>query len=310
MVLGGLAFLDTEGKIPVAAIPEGVAGPKGDTGDTGPTGPQGPQGIQGATGATGAQGAAGATGAAGAAGAQGIQGIQGPAGQNGTNGTNGTNGDPLSVLNAWPIGAIYTSVVSTNPGTLFGGTWAAIAAGKMLIGINAADTDFDAAEETGGSKTGTPAGSVSAAAFTGTSGQVTSSVSAGTPTGTNSAPTFTGAALAAHAHELPFSKAAGATGQLKMLAPTVFGVGTSRAPESISAAPTSNTVAAAVALSEAKTAGTPSGTVSAPTFTGAALATHSHTLTPAGTINAQTFSGSSMSIVPPYLVVYMWKRTA
>jgi hypothetical protein len=65
------------------------------------------------------------------------------------------------------------------------------------------------------------------------------------------------AALATHAHELPFSKATGGTGALKMLAQSIFGSGTSRAPESISAAPTANTVAATVALSQAVSAGTP-----------------------------------------------------
>lgn len=35
----------------------------------------------------------------------------------------------------YPIGSIYSSTVSTNPGTLFGfGTWAAYAAGRVLIG--------------------------------------------------------------------------------------------------------------------------------------------------------------------------------
>jgi hypothetical protein len=56
-------------------------------------------------------------------------------------------------LAAWPIGSIYTSVNSANPSTLFGGNWEAFGAGKVLIGIDASDTDFDTVEETGGAKT-------------------------------------------------------------------------------------------------------------------------------------------------------------
>lgn len=53
----------------------------------------------------------------------------------------------------YPIGTIYTSVVSTNPNTLFGfGTWVAFATGRTLIGIDSGDTSFDTVEETGGSK--------------------------------------------------------------------------------------------------------------------------------------------------------------
>lgn len=55
----------------------------------------------------------------------------------------------------YPIGAIYTSVVSTSPATLFGGTWSAIAAGRVLVGLDSGDTDFDTVEETGGAKTHT-----------------------------------------------------------------------------------------------------------------------------------------------------------
>lgn len=65
------------------------------------------------------------------------------------------------------------------------------------------------------------------------------------------------AALGTHAHELPFTKLSGATGALRMLAGSIFGTGTSRAPESVSANPTANTTAAAVALSQAITGGTP-----------------------------------------------------
>jgi hypothetical protein len=54
----------------------------------------------------------------------------------------------------YPVGAIYMSVASTNPGTLFPGTtWAAWGAGRVPVGIDSGDTDFDTAEETGGAKT-------------------------------------------------------------------------------------------------------------------------------------------------------------
>jgi hypothetical protein len=55
---------------------------------------------------------------------------------------------------AWPVGSVFTAVVATNPATLLGfGTWAAFGAGRMLVGHNAGDADFDTAEETGGAKT-------------------------------------------------------------------------------------------------------------------------------------------------------------
>ena len=53
----------------------------------------------------------------------------------------------------YPVGSIYMSVKSTNPGTLFGGTWAAIAQGRCLVGVNTSDNDFKTPEKTGGEKT-------------------------------------------------------------------------------------------------------------------------------------------------------------
>jgi len=57
---------------------------------------------------------------------------------------------------AFPVGAVFIAVVATAPATLLGyGTWAAFGAGRVLIGLNSGDTDFDTAEETGGAKTHT-----------------------------------------------------------------------------------------------------------------------------------------------------------
>ena len=55
---------------------------------------------------------------------------------------------------AYPVGSIYINATSsTNPATLLGfGTWTAFGAGRMMVGFNASDPLFDAAEETGGSK--------------------------------------------------------------------------------------------------------------------------------------------------------------
>src|SRR5688500_3577694 len=78
---------------------------------------------------------------------------------------------PISALLAlaWPIGSVFTSVVDTDPATLLGfGTWAAIGAGKVLVGQDTGDGDFDTLEGAGGAKTVTAAGTVSQPTFSGT----------------------------------------------------------------------------------------------------------------------------------------------
>jgi len=61
---------------------------------------------------------------------------------------------------SYPVGAIFTTTVayadSAAVAAVLGGTtWAAFGSGKVLVGVDAAQTEFDTVEETGGSKTHT-----------------------------------------------------------------------------------------------------------------------------------------------------------
>lgn len=60
----------------------------------------------------------------------------------------------LAVSASWPVSSIFISVVPTNPNILLGiGTWTRFAQGRMLVGLDEAQTEFDAVLETGGAKT-------------------------------------------------------------------------------------------------------------------------------------------------------------
>ena len=55
-------------------------------------------------------------------------------------------------LASHPVGSLFETTVSTNPGTLYGGTWAAWGGGRTPVGVNTADTSFNTVEKTGGEK--------------------------------------------------------------------------------------------------------------------------------------------------------------
>lgn len=52
----------------------------------------------------------------------------------------------------YPIGSIYMSVSSTNPELLIGGEWVSWGAGRVPVGVDTTDTDFNVVEKTGGEK--------------------------------------------------------------------------------------------------------------------------------------------------------------
>jgi hypothetical protein len=105
------------------------------------------KGDTGAAGVAGAQGAQGAKGDTGLNGAQGIQGVKGDKGDTGAAGANG-------ITWQYPIGYVLIDAGNTNPSTFLGyGTWASFGAGRVLVGLDAVQTEFDVLGETGGEKT-------------------------------------------------------------------------------------------------------------------------------------------------------------
>ena len=56
----------------------------------------------------------------------------------------------------YPVGAIYMSTANVNPSTFINGTtWVAWGSGRVPVGIDMSDTDFNGVEKTGGEKTHT-----------------------------------------------------------------------------------------------------------------------------------------------------------
>lgn len=54
---------------------------------------------------------------------------------------------------AWPVGSIFSSGVSTDPATLLGfGTWAAFGPGRTMVGVDPAQAEFVTATLFGGEK--------------------------------------------------------------------------------------------------------------------------------------------------------------
>lgn len=189
----------------------------------------------------------------------------------------------------WPIGSIFLSVSPTNPGISLGcGTWVRFGAGKVLVGLDSSDVSFDTAEEIGGTKTSTPEGTVSQ-------------------------PTFTGSPLPAHDHgtgTLAASVHAGVTVQNHSYTPA----GTINAHTT---AGDSNTTGGTAKVTGP---GTHTFTGTAANLTHTVTQPNNHTLsgrseslsagTPAGTVSQPNFVGSPMSVLQPFIVVYMFKRVS
>ena len=91
----------------------------------------------------------------------------------------------------YPVGSVYVNVSdSTNPGTLLGfGTWVALGAGRVIVGFDSGDTDFDTAGETGGSKTAAHTHTFTTSTPTGAASAGNTGSSAANPTHTHTGTT-------------------------------------------------------------------------------------------------------------------------
>jgi len=176
---------------------------------------------------------------------------------------------------AYPVGSVYLAVVNTNPGTLLGfGTWSQIAQGQALFGQKGSDTDFDAAEKTGGSKT---------------SDVLLAHTHAITDPGHNHTQDAHNHTQDPHTHIQNPHQHGMAEGQTD-------GAGTF--------SDRSNAASAATMLTDNATATNQDATATNQDATAANQAnTTGITVDSAG-------SGTSFSILPPYFTLYCWKRTA
>ena len=59
------------------------------------------------------------------------------------------------LLKFYPIGSIYMSTSNVNPSTIFGGTWESWGSGRVPVGIDTSQTEFNTVEKAGGEKTHT-----------------------------------------------------------------------------------------------------------------------------------------------------------
>lgn len=131
-----------------------IRGPKGEQGVQGPKGEQGPIGLTGSPGIQGEQGP------------QGIQGIQGEKGDKGDKGEKGDSGytpikgtdyfttaDINSLFNTlFPIGKVEIFYDNDDHSNHLGFKWERTSVGKVPVGINSSDTDFNTIGKTGGEK--------------------------------------------------------------------------------------------------------------------------------------------------------------
>ena len=196
----------------------------------------------------------------------------------------------------YPVGSIYMSVNNTNPSTLFGGTWEAWGAGKVPVGVDVGETEFNEVEKTGGAKSET----LSVNQIPSHNHNFTGTAHGHTFTGTAHNHSFTGST---HNHGTSSS------GQKFLVSKNNIAInGTKRAFTSSSSngsyfVYTDDNDAGIV--EDSKTANATQGGTIGSTTAGGTISN----ATAGGSIS-NTGSGQAHNNLQPYITCYMWKRTA
>ena len=202
---------------------------------------------------------------------------------------------------AWPIGSVFISVVPTDPASLLGGgTWVSFAVGRTLFGLNAADTSFDTVEETGGAKTHTLA--------TGNLPGHTHSIDHNHPSVTS------GGNSVDHTHTMNHDHAQVATAAAGSHSHSLYYTAYAVSPGAGAWLPLRRQDGGQ-AVEGTSDSVTHTHTVNLPTFsgnTGINSADHTHAVDVPAFAGSSGSAGSGTAVdhLPPYVVTYMWKRTA
>ena len=176
----------------------------------------------------------------------------------------------VNILQAYPVGSIYMSVVDINPAELFGGTWEAMS-GRVLVGAGVSDFDINYVAGTkGGSRSRTLS-------------------SSNIPKHTHTVEIKQTAATHNHRNGV-FDEVAAGNGPLS----SNYGA--------IKMYPTSTQH---VMAADGSSFGTSTQLYMG--YTSETSAVHTHDVT-VGYYGAK--NPTEISVMQPYLVVYMWKRTA
>lgn len=192
----------------------------------------------------------------------------------------------------YPVGSIYISTSSTNPSSLFGGTWERYAGGRKLVATgDNGTTNYTSVNATGGNK-----------AVTLSSSNLPAHTHSITPSGTVTSSfigkSATTSSNGAHTHTLPFGLASSEAKGFGLRTTIYDGKDGGSYYDRALITTSSPNYGTRIANTGAHThSATPSGSVTS-TFTGKTVTSSSNG------------SGSSIDIMNPYITVYIWRRTA